>query len=141
MAESLESRKFERKTLFDVPLPIMKRGSREGPSTNTNATVDPGGEQDTAVRAGPDSGAATGKAQNAQAEPPKTMAFSLMTKRGNKQQVRSSLLVCSPFQIYLYSPMPDPYHRSPLRLKLRPCPQNPAAGRARRTTAYQKLGS
>ncbi|PYH48795.1 nonsense-mediated mRNA decay 2 protein [Aspergillus saccharolyticus JOP 1030-1] len=62
MAESMESRKFERKGVFDIPLP-MKRSGRE------------------AVAAEP------------VAEPPKpttnTMAFSLMTKKGNKQQTRT----------------------------------------------------
>ncbi|KAI9737821.1 MAG: hypothetical protein M1834_009190 [Cirrosporium novae-zelandiae] len=63
MAESLESRKFERKPIFDVPLP-MRRATREPsitgedvPSNGTNST--------------------------------NTMAFSLMTKRGNKQQTRT----------------------------------------------------
>lgn len=61
MSESMESRKFERKGVFDIPLP-MKRSGREAAAENVNV-----------------------------AEPPKpttnTMAFSLMTKKGNKQQV------------------------------------------------------
>jgi regulator of nonsense transcripts 2 len=61
MAESLESRKFERKQLFDVPLPVRSR-NRE-PSMST-------GSGETEQRSG-------------------TMAFSLMTKRGNRQQVYS----------------------------------------------------
>ena len=60
MAESMESRKFERKGVFDIPLP-MKRSGREALLENTAS------------------------------ETPKpianTMAFSLMTKKGNKQQV------------------------------------------------------
>jgi regulator of nonsense transcripts 2 len=60
VAESLESRKFERKTMFDVPLP-MRRAAREA------STIDESPE-------------------NTQV-PPNTMAFSLMTKRGNRQQV------------------------------------------------------
>ena len=60
MAESLESRKFDRKPLFDVPLPV--RGKvRETSSTDTEA-------------------------QNGESGP-NTMAFSLLTKRGNRQQV------------------------------------------------------
>ncbi|PWY90751.1 ARM repeat-containing protein [Aspergillus heteromorphus CBS 117.55] len=63
MAESMESRKFERKGVFDIPLP-MKRSGRE----------------------------ATAEIPMPQ-EVPKpivnTMAFSLMTKKGNKQQTRT----------------------------------------------------
>ena len=66
MAESLDSRKFERKAVFDVPLPI-RRAQRDA----TTAT------EETAER----------DAQTA----PDTMAFALMTKRGNRQQVRCTL--------------------------------------------------
>lgn len=59
MSESLESRKFERKQLFDVPLPVRSRNREQSMST-------------------PGSGE-TGQSG--------TMAFSLMTKRGNRQQV------------------------------------------------------
>lgn len=63
MVESMDSRRFERKTVFDIPLP-MKRPAREAlPSESA-----------------PD---ATPAAQTA----PNTMAFSLMTRKGNKQQV------------------------------------------------------
>ena len=62
MSESLDSRKFDRKPLFDVPLPM-----RRAPRDFTNAAED-----------SPNEGTAT---------PPKTMAFSLMTKKGNRQQV------------------------------------------------------
>ncbi|PHH71135.1 hypothetical protein CDD80_5494 [Ophiocordyceps camponoti-rufipedis] len=58
MAESLESRKFERKQLFDVPLPVRPK-NRDGP---------------TSIQ-GDDAG--------------NTMAFSLLTKRGNRQQTRT----------------------------------------------------
>lgn len=60
MSESIESRKFERKAMFDVPLP-MKRANRETAPTE---------ESDESNQA-----------------PSNTVAFSLMTKRGNKQQV------------------------------------------------------
>ncbi|KAH8423644.1 mRNA decay protein [Aspergillus melleus] len=66
MAESMDSRRFERKGVFDIPLP-MKRAGRE-PSASDNAPEVP--EQ-----------------QTQQAQP--TMAFSLMTKKGNKQQTRT----------------------------------------------------
>lgn len=64
MSESLDSRKFDRKPIFDVPLP-MRRAQRE-----TVTTADDSGNE---------GGTAT---------PPnaKTMAFSLMTKKGNRQQ-------------------------------------------------------
>ncbi|OOQ83843.1 putative nonsense-mediated mRNA decay factor (Upf2) [Penicillium brasilianum] len=65
MAESMDSRRFERKGVFDIPLP-MKRVPRENPPTESStesATPEP--------------------------MPTKTMAFSLMTKKGNKQQTRT----------------------------------------------------
>jgi regulator of nonsense transcripts 2 len=66
LAESLESRRFERKAMFDVPLPIRK-SARDVSAAETNPFE--------------------GEAAN-------TMAFSLMTKRGNKQQVQS---IAQPF--------------------------------------------
>ncbi|RPA71255.1 nonsense-mediated mRNA decay factor [Ascobolus immersus RN42] len=64
MAESLESRKFERKQLLDVPLPIKRAPPpREGSSYETEARPAP-----------------------VQASTPGKMAFSLLTKKGNKQQ-------------------------------------------------------
>jgi len=62
MAESLESRKFERKQLFDVPLPVRPK-TRE-----PSGSAEPGNE-------------------SAPAPAGHTMAFSLLTKRGNRQQV------------------------------------------------------
>ncbi len=64
MSESLESRKFDRKPMFDVPLP-MRRAQRE----TITAADDSGNEGSTVT-------------------PPNanTMAFSLMTKKGNRQQ-------------------------------------------------------
>lgn len=66
MSESLDSRKFERKPLFDVPLP-MRRAQREATATGNDS-----GNEGTAT-------------------PPhvNTTVFSLMTKKGNRQQVRS----------------------------------------------------
>ena len=65
MSDSLDARKFDRKPMFDVPL-HMRKAPRE-PST---ATAEDSGNEGTAT-------------------PPKTntMAFSLMTKKGSRQQV------------------------------------------------------
>ncbi|KAF2279417.1 ARM repeat-containing protein [Westerdykella ornata] len=64
MSESVESRKFERKPVFDVPLPL--RSNRE-----VEANTDEAGES------------------AAPATPANTMKFSLLSKRGNKQQTRA----------------------------------------------------
>ncbi|KAJ9603131.1 mRNA decay protein [Cladophialophora chaetospira] len=66
MAESLDSRKFERKTHFDVPLPIRKL--QRGPIEPSDEEPVPAPEP---------------------APEPNTMAFSLMTKRGNRQQTKT----------------------------------------------------
>jgi regulator of nonsense transcripts 2 len=63
MAESLESRKFDRKPLFDAPVPI-RRKDREATSSAEKDSDEP-----------------------AAAPPTNTMAFSLLTKRGNRNQV------------------------------------------------------
>ncbi|TIC99020.1 Nonsense-mediated mRNA decay protein 2 [Colletotrichum higginsianum] len=63
MAESLESRKFERKPLFDVPLPV--RGKSKETATGSEPV---------------ETGAPTAST---------TMAFSLLTKKGNRQQTRT----------------------------------------------------
>jgi regulator of nonsense transcripts 2 len=63
MAESLESRKHERKSTFDVPLPMKRK--------DANSSTDPWAEEPS----------------NGDASPSGTMAFSLLTKRGNRQQV------------------------------------------------------
>ncbi len=67
MTESLDSRKFERKTLFDVPLP-MRRAQKE---TVAATSDDSGGEAP------------------APAKPQNTMKFALLSKRGNKQMVET----------------------------------------------------
>lgn len=61
MAESLDSRKFERKAQFDVPLPIRKI---QRPPIEVN-------DEEAPPEVRPE---------------PNTMAFSLMTKKGNRQQ-------------------------------------------------------
>lgn len=63
MADSLESRKFERKQLFDVPLPVRPK------NRDPSAPMAPGEEGPARI-------------------PSTTMAFSLLTKKGNRQQVR-----------------------------------------------------
>jgi regulator of nonsense transcripts 2 len=62
MAESLDARKFERKSQFDVPLPMKRSVVRDAPAE---------AEEDV---------------EQARSHPPNTMAFSLLTKRGNRQQ-------------------------------------------------------
>jgi regulator of nonsense transcripts 2 len=65
MAESLESRKHERKATFDVPLPMRRKEA----TTSNESWADESTSLSTA--------------------PSGTMAFSLLTKRGNRQQVSS----------------------------------------------------
>ncbi|CZS92189.1 related to regulator of nonsense transcripts [Rhynchosporium agropyri] len=69
MAESLDSRKHERKQTFDVPLPMRRKenASNLGPTGH-----EPYADEQIGVKA------TTG-----------TMAFSLLTKRGNRQQTRT----------------------------------------------------
>lgn len=68
MSDSVESRKFDRKPIFDVPLP-MRRG-RDIPTASTTSTED-NQEQPSAL---------TGAG---------TMKFALLSKRGNRQQASS----------------------------------------------------
>lgn len=74
MAESLESRKFDRKPMFDVALPV--RSKRDLSSTATE-----GGD-------GGGTGGGGGDGEQSAGGTP-TMAFSLLTKRGNRQQTRT----------------------------------------------------
>ena len=71
MSESIDSRKFERKPLFDVPLP-MRRANRDTSHAGDESPTD---------------GTAT---------PPTTMAFSLMTKKGNRHQVQHTPDIIEP---------------------------------------------
>ncbi|CAK7273069.1 mRNA decay protein [Sporothrix epigloea] len=66
MAESLEPRKFERKPTFDVALPVRQK-TRDALAADVNGSVGAGEEGDALS----------------------TMAFSLLTKRGNRQQTRT----------------------------------------------------
>lgn len=65
MSESVESRKFERKPVFDVPLPM--RRAREAAATAEDS----------------------GSEAPVQAPTLNTVKFSLLSKRGNKNQTRS----------------------------------------------------
>lgn len=69
MAESLESRKFDRKPLFDVPLPLRSK------ARDHTATTD-------------------SEEQNRDGNDTNTMAFSLLTKKGNRQQVGNVPVLC-----------------------------------------------
>lgn len=75
MSENLETRKFERKPMFDVALPVRPK-ARE---LSTSAATDISGTatSDENVGGGGGGGGAS------------TMAFSLLTKRGNRQQTRT----------------------------------------------------
>ncbi|CAK7268412.1 mRNA decay protein [Sporothrix epigloea] len=66
MAESLEPRKFERKPLFDLALPVRQK-TREASAVDANGSTGTGEDGDSLS----------------------TMAFSLLTKRGNRQQTRT----------------------------------------------------
>ena len=70
MSESLDSRKFERKQLFDVPLPVRAK-AREA---STASPTLPAESSEPILERSPPTGS-------------NTMAFSLLTKRGNRQQV------------------------------------------------------
>ncbi|KAF2760590.1 ARM repeat-containing protein, partial [Pseudovirgaria hyperparasitica] len=66
MSESMDSRKFDRKPVFDVPLP-MRRGREAAAATSEEEPI-----QAPEVPSGPG-----------------TMKFSLLSRRGNRQQTRS----------------------------------------------------
>lgn len=70
MAESLDSRKHERKPTFDVPLPMRRKENAPNAPTPANESW-------------------TEESSNGNA-PAGTMAFSLLTKRGNRQQVSTA---------------------------------------------------
>ncbi|OWP03436.1 nonsense-mediated mRNA decay factor (Upf2) [Marssonina coronariae] len=76
MAESLDSRKHERKPTFDVPLPMRRKEQTPHHVTATNESWTEDSPKDNSP-----SGIPTG-----------TMAFSLLTKRGNRQQTRTVAL-------------------------------------------------
>ena len=74
MSESVESRKFERKPLFDVPLPMRRTPVRESAPTAEDSESETPAPPEVASS---------------------TMKFSLLSKRGNRQQVSISLEINS----------------------------------------------
>ncbi len=95
MAESVESRKFERKPMFDVPLP-MRRAQREAPAVQ-------GGDDSDGDSPAPPQVNGSG-----------TMKFALLSRRGNRTQVRlvhrSHMVSCTDIV--------DPLDRPSIRLQL-----------------------
>jgi regulator of nonsense transcripts 2 len=91
MAESLDSRKHERKSTFDVPLPIRRKDANTANEILSDETVN---HSDTPVG---------------------TMAFSLLTKRGNRQQVSlTTLLITRQFaNIAVFRLAQSPYLPTP----------------------------
>ena len=74
MSEGAESRKFDRKQVFDVPLPMRRNVPHAMPAT--------GNEHDEAKADVPTTA-------------PNTMKFALLSRRGNKPQVRASIPIAS----------------------------------------------
>ena len=97
MAESLDSRKFERKQQFDLPLPIkLKPRESTGATALSEPTTTTSGTNEATITGGPssssDAAAGAAAAAAAPAAPPsggEKMAFSLLTKKGNRQQTRT----------------------------------------------------
>lgn len=114
MAESLDSRKFERKSMFDVPLPIRK--AQRDKTENLE-------DED--------------EAPEVEAQPLNTMAFSLMTKKGNRQQVRDFFKLTTLQRVLIgvllncanLCAVSDAYHRTPVGLQLCRVDEVPASGR------------
>ncbi|KAK0261303.1 mRNA decay protein [Friedmanniomyces endolithicus] len=75
MAESAESRRTERKPIFDVPLPLRRTAARSD-ATSHHAAEDSGGEAPA-----PASGLVNGAAGK--------MKFALLSRKGNRQQTRT----------------------------------------------------
>jgi regulator of nonsense transcripts 2 len=100
MAESLESRKFERKQQFDLPIPVRTK------ARDATAANEPSEANGDTVGGG-------------------TMAFALLTKKGNRQQVSLSNLVN---RALVSDKRTDPYSGVAFGLSLRGCYEAPAAG-------------
>ena len=121
MADSVESRRLDRKPLFDVPLP-MRRAVRDTTGASPAGASECNGD---------DSGSAT------PVNGPGTMKFALLSRKGNRQFVRHpSVLTVEP-----RTDFPDSIDRSPDGLELRYCHAKPARGRARGATANQESGA
>jgi regulator of nonsense transcripts 2 len=119
MAESAESRKFDRKPMFDVPLP-MRRTVRD--ATTSVAAED---------------GSVETRSQSP-ADGPGMMRFALLSKKGPKQQVRTQV-VCKSY-ILLLIVSADTLNRFALRLYVRCCNAHAAASRTRGATKNQEPG-
>lgn len=84
MQESLDARKFERKPLFDVPLPIKRAGSTLSMlSRESTFETESGSIGDAAV------GNSSRPTSTMSPTGNGMMAFSLLTKKGNKQQTKT----------------------------------------------------
>jgi regulator of nonsense transcripts 2 len=119
MAESAESRKFDRKPIFDVPLP-MRRTVRDA---TTSVTAEENG--------------ADSRAQSP-ADGPGMMRFALLSKKGPKQQVCIGN-VCRARLDSLTRSI-DTLDRSTLRLYFRCSNAHTATSRTRGTAADQESG-
>jgi regulator of nonsense transcripts 2 len=114
MAESLESRKHERKATFDVPLPMRRKEA----TTSSEPWADESATPSTA--------------------PSGTMAFSLLTKRGNRQQVSFRI---SNFTVSLLTlSLLDTNCGLTLQFHIRYCDENTTSCRTGGTAADQESG-
>ena len=102
MAESVESRKFERKPMFDVPLP-MRRAVRE---PTTAVSPEDSDDEAPAPALTPTNG-------------PGMMKFALLSRRGNRQQVHITI-ICSPGSSRANQGI-DAVNRSTVEFKFRGC--------------------
>jgi len=120
MADSLESRKNERKPQFDVAIPIMTKNRDR--------------DRDRDVPKQPET------YESGEVSGPSTVAFSLLTKRGKTQQVSSSPLRQRgwPFSDIAG---PDPNRRAPVRLRFRCSSPQQTPGAKGREGTHQELGS
>lgn len=119
MAESVESRKFERKPMFDVPLP-MRRAVRE-----PTAPLSPEDSDDEAPAPAP-----------ASTNGPSMMKFALLSRKGNRQHV--SLGHHESPALRVANQFVDTVNRSAVRFKLCSCHALPAGSGARRATTHQE---
>lgn len=84
LQESIDARKFERKPLFDVPLPIKRAGSTLSMlSRESTFEAEPGNISDITI--------SNSSRPTSMMSPISSgmMAFSLLTKKGNKQQTKT----------------------------------------------------
>ena len=117
MTEGVESRRFATKQAFDVPLPMRRAVKEPSAPTPVFAPEEP-------------------QEAPTPASMMNTMRFSLLSKRGNKQQVR-----ITPFPSSHFTNPSDPLNRPPQRLDL--CRRYAFAtrSRARRATTHQITGA